>query len=121
MDLGAINSQTNRYTFPVTKANETLAPLFLSFTGNKKIEGYLRDLHFIIIYKGSDFNVWPLAPVGICYSLPHGGKEKSFSRFYDHYQHALNQDLTKLFLEFSKQKSSTKKQAEQIQYSGFQG
>jgi len=98
MALGAINSQTTDILFQIQRLTK-VDKLFLSFTGNKKIEGYLRDLHFISFTKDSDFNL-TLTDRDMLLRFPMG-KEKSFSRFYDHTRR-FNQDLTQSFLNFNK-------------------
>jgi hypothetical protein len=98
MALGAINSQTTDILFQIQRLTK-VDKLFLSFTGNKKIEGYLRDLHFISYTKDSDFNL-TLTDRDMLLRFPMG-KEKSFSRFYDHTRR-FNQDLAQSFLNFNK-------------------
>ncbi|MCM4173059.1 hypothetical protein DHD32_16360 [Arenibacter sp. TNZ] len=98
MALGAINCQTTDILFQIQRLTK-VDKLFLSFTGNKKIEGYLRDLHFISYTKDSDFNL-TLTDRDMLLRFPMGN-EKSFSRFYDHTRR-FNQDLTKSFLNFNK-------------------
>jgi len=97
MALGEINSQTTDILFQIqrlTKVNK----LFLSFTGDKKIEGYLRDLHFISYIKDSDFKL-TLTDRDMRLLFPIG-KEKSFSKFYEHTQQ-FNKALAKSFLKYN--------------------
>ena len=97
MALGEINSQTTDILFQIqrlTKVNK----LFLSFTGDKKIEGYLRDLHFISYIKDSEFKL-TLTDRDMRLLFPIG-KEKSFSKFYEHTQQ-FNKALAKSFLKYN--------------------
>ena len=98
MALGAINPQTTDILFQIQRLTK-VDKLFLSFTGNKKIEGYLRDLHFISYTNDSDFNL-TLTDRDMLLHFPMGN-EKSFSRFYDHTRR-FNQDLAQSFLKFNK-------------------
>ncbi len=98
MALGEINSHTTDILFQIQQLTK-VDKLFLSFTGNKKIEGYLRDLHFISYTKDSYFNL-TLTDRDILLRFPLSN-EKSFSRFYDHTRR-FNQDLAQSFLNFNK-------------------
>ncbi|NKI26874.1 hypothetical protein HCG49_09890 [Arenibacter sp. 6A1] len=98
MALGAINSQTTDILFQIQRLTK-VDKLFLSFTGNKKIEGYLHDLHFISYTSDSDFNLI-LTDRDMLLRFPMEN-EKSFSRFYDHTRR-YNKELTKSFLKFNK-------------------
>ncbi|MCM4166571.1 hypothetical protein KCTC52924_03511 [Arenibacter antarcticus] len=98
MALGEINLQTTDILFQIQRLTK-VDKLFLSFTGNKKIEGYLRDLHFISYINDSDFNL-TLTDRDILLRFPMEN-EKSFSRFYDHTRR-FNKELTQSFLNFNK-------------------
>ncbi len=98
MALGEINSQTTDILFRIHRSAK-VNKLFLSFTGNKKIEGYLRDLHFISYIKDSDFKL-TLTDRDMLLRFPMGN-EKSFSRFYDHTRR-FNKDLAQSFLKYNK-------------------
>ncbi len=96
--LGDINSQTTQILFQIQRLTK-VDKLFLSFTGNKKIEGYLRDLHFISFVEDSNFKL-SLTDRDMVLRFPIGS-EKSFSRFYDHTRQ-FNQELSKSFLKYNK-------------------
>lgn len=96
--LGEINSQITDILFQIQRLTKR-DKLFLSFTGDKKIEGYLRDLHFISFVEGSSFEL-ALSDREIVLHFPMGN-EKSFSRFYDHTKR-FNQELAQSFLRYNK-------------------
>ena len=96
--LGDINSQTTQILFQIQRLVK-VEKLFLSFTGSKKIEGYLRDLHFISFVEDSNFKL-SLTDRDMVLRFP-VGSEKSFSRFYDHTRQ-FNQELTNSFLKYNK-------------------
>ncbi|GGW26648.1 hypothetical protein [Arenibacter certesii] len=98
MALGTINSQTTDILFQIQRLTK-VDKLFLSFTGNKKIEGYLRDLHFISYTNDADFNL-TLTDRDMLLRFPMGN-EKSFTRLYDHTRR-YNKELSKSFLKFNK-------------------
>ncbi len=96
--LGKINAQTTGILFQIqrlTKVNK----LFLSFTGDKKLEGYLRDLHFISHVEDSGFKL-TLTDRDMILRFPMGN-EKSFSRFYDHTRR-FNKELAQSFMKYNK-------------------
>lgn len=96
--LGEINPQTARILFQIQRTTK-VDKIILSFTGSKKLEGYLRDLHFLSYVEGSSFKL-ALTDRDIELSFPIGN-EKSFTRFYDHTRR-FNQDLAKSFLKYNK-------------------
>lgn len=96
--LGEINSQTTEILFQIQRLTK-MDKLMLSFTGDKKIEGYLRDLHFISHIEESNFKL-ALTDRDIILRFPIGN-EKPFSRFYDHTKR-FNKELTKSFQAYNK-------------------
>lgn len=96
--LGEINTQTTRILFQIQRLTK-VDKLFLSFTGDKKIEGYLRDLHFISYVEDSDFKL-ALTDRDMILRFPMGA-EKSFSKFYDHTRR-FNKELAQSFLRYNK-------------------
>ncbi|HEA22811.1 hypothetical protein LCGC14_0676280 [marine sediment metagenome] len=98
MALGEINSRTAEILFQIKRLVK-VDKLFLSFTGKRKLEGYLRDLHFISFINGSDFKL-NLTDRDMLLNFPMG-EEKAFSRFYDHTRR-FNKELTKSFLAYNK-------------------
>lgn len=98
MALGEINSQTTDILFQIQQLTK-VDKIMLSFTGDKKIEGYLRDLHFISYIKDSDFKL-SLTDRDMILRFPIGN-EKSFSRFYDHTKR-FNKELVQSFLKYNK-------------------
>ncbi len=96
--LGTINAQTTKILFQIQRLTK-VDKLFLSFTGNKKLEGYLRDLHFISYAEDSDFNL-TLTYRDMVLDFPMGN-EKSFSRFYGHTRQ-FNTELAQSFLKYNK-------------------
>jgi len=96
--LGDINAQTTDILFQIQRLTK-VDKLHLSFTGDKKIEGYLRDLHFISYIQGFDFKL-SLTDRDMLLRFP-VGEEKSFSKFYDHTKR-FNQELAKSFLKYNK-------------------
>lgn len=98
MALGEINSRTTEILFQIKRLVK-VNKLFLSFTGNRKLEGYLRDLHFISYINGSDFKL-SLTDRDMLLNFPMGA-EKAFSRFYDHTRR-FNKELAESFLAYNK-------------------
>ena len=98
MALGEINSRTTEILFQIQRLVK-VDKLFLSFTGDRKIEGYLRDLHFLSHVADSDFKL-TLTDRDMVLNFPMGA-EKAFSRFYDHTRR-FNKELTKSFLAYNK-------------------
>ncbi|MBC7000347.1 hypothetical protein [Cytophaga sp. FL35] len=96
--LGAINTQTTRILFQIQRLTK-VDKLFLSFTGNKKLEGYLRDLHFISYVEDSDFKL-SLTDRDMALHFPMGN-EKSFSKFYNHTRQ-FNAELAQSFMKYNK-------------------
>jgi hypothetical protein len=96
--LGTINAQTTRILFQIQRLTK-VDKLFLSFTGDKKLEGYLRDLHFISYVEDSDFKLH-LTDRDMVIDFPMGN-EKSFSRFYEHTRR-FNTELAQSFLKYNK-------------------
>lgn len=96
--LGAINNQTVRILFQIQRLTK-VDKLFLSFTGEKKLEGYLRDLHFISYAEDSDFKL-SLTDRDMVLDFPMRD-EKSFSRFYQHTRQ-FNTELAQSFLKYNK-------------------
>lgn len=98
MALGEINSQTTDILFQIQQLTK-VDKIILSFTGDKKIEGYLRDLHFISYIKDSDFKL-SLTDRDMILRFPIGD-EKAFSRFYEHTKR-FNKELAQSFLKYNK-------------------
>lgn len=96
--LGAINTQTTRILFQIQRLTK-VDKLFLSFTGDKKLEGYLRDLHFISYVEDSNFKL-SLTDRDMALHFPMGN-EKSFSRFYNHTRR-FNTELAQSFMKYNK-------------------
>lgn len=97
MALGEINSQTTDILFQIRQTVK-VDKIMLSFTGEKKIEGYLRDLHFITFIKDSGFKL-SLTDRDMVLRFPIGDK-KAFSRFYDHTKR-YNKELAQSFLRYN--------------------
>ena len=98
MALGEINTQTTEILFQIQRLTK-VDKLILSFTGDKKIEGYLRDLHFISYVQGSDFKLG-LTDRDMLLRFPMG-EEKPFSRFYEHTRW-FNKELAQSFLKYNR-------------------
>lgn len=96
--LGTINAQTTKILFQIQRLTK-VDKLFLSFTGDKKLEGYLRDLHFISFVEDSDFKL-SLTDRDMVLDFPMGN-EKAFSRFYGHTRR-FNTELAQSFLKYNK-------------------
>jgi len=96
--LGDINAQTTKILFQIQRLTK-VDKIYLSFTGDKKIEGYLRDLHFLSLAEDSGFKL-NLTDRDILLQFPIGN-EKSFSKFYDHTRR-FNKDLLESFLKYNK-------------------
>jgi hypothetical protein len=96
--LGDINGQTTKILFQIQRLTK-VDKIYLSFTGDKKIEGYLRDLHFLSLAEDSGFKL-NLTDRDILLQFPMGN-EKSFSKFYDHTRR-FNKDLLESFLKYNK-------------------
>ncbi len=98
MALGEINTQTTEILFQIQRLTK-VDKLILSFTGDKIIEGYLRDLHFISYVQGSDFKLG-LTDRDMLLRFPMG-EEKPFSRFYEHTRR-FNKELAQSFLKYNR-------------------
>mgnify|MGYP003655604236 CR=1 FL=1 len=101
--LGEINYETTDILFKIQRDTK-VKKIILSFTGYKKIEGYLRDLNFMSFMDISNFNL-KLKDNEIKISIKKGEKnsseEKSFVRFYNSTK-SFNQGLTNSFLKYNK-------------------
>lgn len=96
--LGKINYETTKILFQIQRLAK-VKKIVLSFTGDKKIEGYLRDLHFISFIDDSNF-LLNLNERDLTVRFDQGD-EKSFFRFYNHTK-KFNQGLAKSYLEYNK-------------------
>lgn len=96
--LGTINYETSKILFQIQKSIK-VKKLVLSFTGNKKIEGYLRDLNFISFMEESNFNLTVKEQdILVRFRM---GEEKSFLKFFNSTK-KFNQGLAKSFLKHNK-------------------
>lgn len=95
--LGEINFETTKILFQIHQLTK-IKKVVLSFTGSKKIEGYLRDLNFISFMDDSNF-ILKLSEGDIKIRF-HIGEEKSFLRFYNSIK-KFNQGLTNSFLKYN--------------------
>ena len=98
MALGAINYETSKILFQIQQSTK-VKKIILTFTGRKKIEGYLRDLNFISFMDRSNFNL-TVKEQDILVRF-HRGNDKSFLNFFNHAK-AFNQGLAKSFLKYNK-------------------
>ena len=96
--LGEINYETTKILYQIHQLTK-VKKIVLSFTGQKKIEGYLRDLHFMSFKDDSNFFL-KLNDDDVKIRF-HIGEKKSFSRFYKSIQ-TFNQGLAKNFLKYNK-------------------
>jgi hypothetical protein len=98
MALGEINHETTRILFQIQKSAK-IKKIVLSFTGNKKIEGYLRDLGFISFIDAASFNFkLGEGDLKVTFQM---GDEKSFLRLYNSIK-SFNQGLAKSFLKYNR-------------------
>ncbi|WP_133067266.1 hypothetical protein [Flagellimonas pacifica] len=96
--LGEINYDTTRILFQIQRLTK-LKKIVLTFTGSKKIEGYLRDLHFISLMDDSNFLLTlNERDLSVRFDI---GEEKSFLRFFNSTK-KFNQGLAKSFLNYNK-------------------
>ena len=98
MALGEINYGTAKILYEIRRSAK-VKKIVLSFTGNKKIEGYLRDLSFISFIDDTNF-VLKLGEGDIKVKFQRGD-EKSFLRFYNSIK-TFNQGLAKSFLKYNR-------------------
>jgi len=101
--LGEINYETTDMLFKIQKDTK-VKKMVLSFSGNKKIEGYLRDLNFMSFMDVSNFNLKIRdneIKIGIKKGEKNSDEEKSFVRFYNATK-SFNQGLAKSFLKYNK-------------------
>jgi len=96
--LGAINYDTTKILFQIQRSTK-VKKIVLTFTGRKKIEGYLRDLNFISFMDESNFNL--TVREGDILVRFHKGEEKSFLNFFNSTK-IFNQGLAKSFLKYNK-------------------
>ena len=98
MALGEINYETTKILFEIRKLTK-VKKIILSFTGSKKIEGYLRDLSFISFIDDTNFMLkLGEGDLKVKFKI---GDEKSFLRFYNSIKD-FNQGLAKSFLKYNK-------------------
>ena len=96
--LGAINYETSKILFQIKRSTK-VKKIILTFTGNKKIEGYLRDLNFISFMDESNFDLTVKEQdILVRFRM---GEEKSFLNFFNSTK-KFNQGLAKGFLKYSK-------------------
>lgn len=101
--LGEINYETTDILFKIQK-DAKVKKIVLSFSGDKKIEGYLRDLNFMSFMDVSNFNLKLRdneIKIGIKKGKKNSDDEKSFIRFYNATK-SFNQGLAKSFLKYNK-------------------
>ncbi len=96
--LGAINYETTKILFQIQKSTK-VKKIILTFTGKKKIEGYLRDLNFISFMDESNFSL--KVREGDILVRFRKGEEKSFLNFFNSTK-TFNQGLAKSFLKYNK-------------------
>ncbi len=96
--LGAINYETTKILFQIQRSIK-VKKIILTFTGSKKIEGYLRDLNFISFMDESNFNI-TVKDRDILVRF-RKADEKSFLGFFNSTK-IFNQGLTKSFLNYNK-------------------
>ena len=96
--LGEINYRTSKILFAIQKMTK-VKKIVISFTGAKKIEGYLRDLHFISFINDSNFQL-KLEKDAINTTF-FKGDEKSFSPFFNRVKR-YNRGLAESFLNYNK-------------------
>ncbi len=96
--LGAINYETTKILFQIQQSVK-VKKLILSFTGEKKIKGYLRDLNFISFMDESNFKLSVREQdILVRFRM---GDEKSFLNFFNGTKN-FNQGLAKSFLKYNK-------------------
>ena len=96
--LGEINYRTSKILFAIQKMTK-VKKIVISFTGSKKIEGYLRDLHFISFINDSNFQITLEKDAITTRFLK--GDEKSFSPFFNGIKR-FNRGLAESFLNYNK-------------------
>ena len=79
--LGAPNYKTTSILFQIQQITK-VDKLFLSFTGHRKIEGYLRDLQLLTYLQGSKLRLTHTDRT-LMVRFPMGS-DRSFTRLYDH-------------------------------------
>ncbi len=96
--LGSINYETTKILYQIQQSIK-VKKIILTFTGRKKIEGYLRDLNFISFMDESNFNLSVKEQdILVRFRL---GEEKSFLNFFNSTK-TFNQGLAKSFLKYNK-------------------
>lgn len=96
--LGAINYETTKILFQIQQSTK-VKKIILTFTGRKKIAGYLRDLNFISFMDQSNFNL-TVRESDILVRF-RKAEEKSFLNFFNSTK-TFNQGLAKSFLKYNK-------------------
>ncbi len=96
--LGKINYETTKILSQIHGLTK-VKKIVLSFTGEKKIEGYIRDLHFVSFINDSNF----LLSLGkkdlrVKFNI---GEENQFLKFYNQIK-KFNQGLSKSYLDYNK-------------------
>ncbi len=96
--LGAINYETSKILLRIQQSTK-VKKIVLTFTGSKKIEGYLRDLNFISFMERSNFDL-TVKERDILVRF-RKTDDKSFLGFFNSTK-TFNQGLAKSFLKYSK-------------------
>lgn len=96
--LGAINYETTKILFQIQQSTK-VKKIILTFTGGKKIEGYLRDLTFFSFMDPSNFHLTVRErDIMVGFRM---GAEKSFLNFFNSTK-TFNQGLAKGFKKYNK-------------------
>ncbi|WP_140157772.1 hypothetical protein [Arenibacter amylolyticus] len=96
--LGTLNYKTTNILFQIQRITK-VDKLYLSFTGQRKIEGYLRDLQLLTYLQGSELRLTHTDRT-LMVRFPMGS-DRSFTRLYDHIR-SYNKALAKRMLEYNK-------------------
>jgi len=95
--LGTINYETTKILYQIQQSVK-VKKIVLTFTGRKKIEGYLRDLNFISFMDESNFNLSVKERnILVRFRI---GDQKSFLNFFNSTK-TFNQGLAKSFLKYN--------------------
>ncbi|TBN14400.1 hypothetical protein [Hyunsoonleella pacifica] len=96
--LGEINYETTKLLFQIKNLTKSKR-LIVSFTGEKKIESYIRDLNFFSFMDSSNFSMQLYdGEIKVGFKI---GEEKTFVRFYNSVRR-YNEGLSKSFLKYNK-------------------
>ncbi len=96
--LGTLNYKTTNILFQIQRITK-VDKLYLSFTGQGKIEGYLRDLQLLTYLQGSKLQLTHTDRT-LMVRFPMGS-DRSFTRLYDHIRR-YNKALGQRMLEYTK-------------------